>query len=100
MNFEFNDVELFFLKRALEWRIQNIDWFIQKKHLEGLKKANQLSEKATLVMVVKKIDEFFANKEAAAAAEEEDEQPDPMKASISDEYNKDPNEELEPEPAE
>lgn len=95
MNFEFNDVELFFLKRALEWRIQNIDWFIQKKHLEGLKKANQLSEKATLVMVVKKIDEFFANKEAA-----EDEQPEPVEDSISDEYNTDPNEELEPEPAE
>lgn len=92
MNFEFNDVELFFLKRALEWRIQNIDWFIQKKHLEGLKKANQLSEKATLVMVVKKIDEFFANKEA------EEEAPETVETSIPEEYNTDPNE--EPEPAE
>ena len=62
MNFELNDVELFFLKRALEWRIQNIDYFIEKKKLEGLKKANQLSEKATLISMVERIDEALAHK--------------------------------------
>ena len=54
MNIELNlnDVEVFFLKRALEWRIQNIDYVIQKKQLEGLKKANYLSEKATLINLI------------------------------------------------
>ena len=53
-----NDVEVFFLERALKWRIQNIDYFIEKKQLEGLRKANQLSEKATLVGILDSIKEL------------------------------------------
>lgn len=78
MNFELNDVELFFLKRALEWRIQNIDYFIEKKKLEGLKKANQLSEKATLISMVERIDEALANKN------EEQEEPAPVEEAITE----------------
>ena len=57
MDIKLNDVEVFFLRRALEWRIQNIDYFIQKKNLEGLKKANQLSEKATLMGILEMLGE-------------------------------------------
>lgn len=71
MNIELNlnDVEVFFLKRALEWRIQNIDYVIQKKQLEGLKKANYLSEKATLINL---IDEMEKKEHETDSIEQED----------------------------
>lgn len=71
MNIELNlnDVEVFFLKRALEWRIQNIDYVIQKKQLEGLKKANYLSEKATLINL---IDEMEKKEHETDSREQED----------------------------
>ena len=66
---ELNDVEVFFLKRALKWRIQNIDYFIQKKGLEGLKKANQLSEKATLTSIHDELEKLEAEKKEEPSEE-------------------------------
>lgn len=76
MNLELNEVELYFLKRALEWRIQNIDYFIEKRKLEGLKKANQLSEKATLQRILEALSTHEVAKEDSNDAAENQSVPD------------------------